>query len=350
MIYNLQRRKVMKTQKVLLTTCLAIIMLIAFLIPGFTFAEEYKMWVYTKLPGVPEGVCIDSKKNLYATVSYTGELVKLNNDGSFDHIAWVPSKEDSGKGQLIGIETDNNDNIYAAYKEFSHKYEHLLDPFHPDCKLATIKKSGVYKIDAKTHKVTPVLTRGDGWPVCFPDDVDIDDAGNIYVSDLTYSGIWKITPDRKVTLWSADPLLNWSDPVLPLGVNVVVLDKKQKNIYAATTTAEGRIVRIPIKEDGSAGKAVIHSRCHSYFDGIEIDDEGYIYATEPGLNQIIVVAPKPGFAGITPRKVIARGAPLQGPTSLILRDGVLYTANLAFGMPPDKSHKTVVAIKGFTKE
>ena len=186
-----------------------------------TFAEEAKVSVYTKLPGVPEGLCIDSKNNLYATVSFTGELVKLNNDGTFDHIAWVPSKADSGKGQLVGIEADKNDNIYAAYKEFSHKYENLLDPFHPDCKEAGIKKSGVYKIDAKTRKVTAVLTRGDGWPVCFPDDVDIDDSGNIYVSDLTYSGIWKITPDGNVKLWSADPLLNWSEPSLPLGVNVI---------------------------------------------------------------------------------------------------------------------------------
>lgn len=324
-------------------------LLLGFAMDGSAFAEETKVSVYTKLPGVPEGLCIDSKNNLYATVSFTGELVKLNDDGTFDHIAWVPSKEDSGKGQLIGIETDKNDNIYAAYKEFSHKYENLLDPFHPDCKEVTIKKSGVYKIDAKTREVTPVLTRGDGWPACFPDDVAIDDAGNIYVSDLTYSGIWKITPDRNVKLWSADPLLNWSETSLPLGVNVVVLDKAQKNIYAATTTIEGRIVKIPINEDGSAGQATIHSRGHTYFDGIEIDDEGYIYASEPGVNQIIVVPPKPGVLGLTTRKVIARNAPLEGPTSLVLRDGVLYVANLAYGWPDEAKSKTVIAIKGFTK-
>ncbi|MBL7176413.1 MAG: SMP-30/gluconolactonase/LRE family protein [Desulfobacteraceae bacterium] len=323
---------------------------LGFLMTGSTFAEETKVWVYTKLPGVPEGLCIDSKNNLYATVSFTGELVKLNDDGTYDHIAWVPSKEDSGKGQLIGIEADNHDNIYAAYKEFSHKYENLLDPFHPDCKEATIKKSGVYKIDAKTRKVTPVLTRGDGWPVCFPDDVDIDNAGNIYVSDLTYAGIWKITPDGNVKLWSADPLLNWSEPSLPLGINVLVLDKAQKNIYAATTTIEGRIVKIPIKKNGRAGKATIHSRGHTYFDGIEIDDEGYIYASEPGINQIIVVPPKAGIFGITPRKVIARNAPLEGPTSLVLRDGVLYTANLAYGWPDEAKSNTVIAIKGFSKK
>jgi sugar lactone lactonase YvrE len=136
-----------------------------------------------------------------------------------------------------------------------------------------------------------------------------------------------------------------------MGVNVCVLDKEEKNIYAATTTRVGRIVKIPINEDGSAGKAVLFSTAHFPFDGIEIDDEGYIYAAEPGANRIIVLSPQGGGPwSLTPRKVIAIGPPLQGPTSLVLRDGVLYTANLAWGMPPEKRDNTIIAIKGFSKK
>ena len=102
------------------------------LILGTTLAGDTVIRVFTKLPGVPEGVCIDHKNNLYASVSFTGELVKLNDDGTFNHVAWVPSKEDSGKGQLIGIEADDQGMIYAAYKEFS-EHEGLLNPRHPDC-------------------------------------------------------------------------------------------------------------------------------------------------------------------------------------------------------------------------
>ncbi len=196
-----------------------------------------------------------------------------------------------------------------------------------------------------------MATRADGWPFCFPDDVDIDKAGNIYLTDLTYSGIFKIWTDGKVTMWSNDPLLNPTDEIDSMGVNVCVLDKEEKNIYAATTTRVGRIVKIPINEDGSAGKAELFSTAHFPFDGIEIDDEGYIYASEPGSNQIIVLSPQGGGPwSLTPRKIIANGPPLQGPTSLVLRDGVLYTANLAFGVPPEKHNKTIVAIKGFSKK
>lgn len=333
---------------------LSILFLLA---PYLSLGGEPIVKIYSKLPAAPEGLCVDSKGNLYASMPSRSEVVMLNRDGSYEHVAWVPSKEDVGKGEVFGMEVDKDDNIFVAYVEYS-KYislgADLMDPHHPACHDANVKKSGVYKIDAKTRQVTPVATRADGWPFCFPDDVALDKNGNIYLTDLTYSCIWKISPDgKKVTMWSDDPLINWSDPSLPMGANPIVIDKQNKNIYVATTTMDGRIVRIPIKEDGTAGKAELISRGHTYFDGLEIDDEGYIYAAESStsINQIIVIPPDTiGWLGMTPRKVIARGDPLQGPTSIVLRDGVLYTANLAFGLPEDKKNNAVVSIENFSKK
>jgi hypothetical protein len=39
----------------------------------------------------------------------------VKDDGSYDHIAWVPSKEESGNGDLIGLDLDQAGNIYVAY-------------------------------------------------------------------------------------------------------------------------------------------------------------------------------------------------------------------------------------------
>ena len=81
------------------------------------------------------------------------------------------------------------------------------------------------------------------------------------------------------------------------------------------------------------------------------DDAGYIYAAEPGISQIIVLPPDTiGWIGMTPRKVIGLGAPLQGPTSIVIRDGVLYTANLSFGYPEDQKNKAVVAIENYSRD
>jgi len=336
------------------TIALVMILLLA---PASTFGGGSTMKVYAKLPGAPEGLCLDSKGNLYASMPALDEVVLIKDDGSYEHVAWVPSKEDVGKGEIFFFFLDKDDNIIVAYVEFS-KYislgDDLMNPHHPACGDVNVKRSGVYKIDAKTRKVTAVATRADGWPFCFPDDVALDKDGNIYLTDLTYSGIWKISADgKKVSMWSDDPLLNWSEPSLPMGANPIVIDKQNKNIYVATTTIDGRIVKIPIKEDGIAGKAELISGGHTYFDGLEMDDEGYIYAAESStsINQIIVLPPNTiGWLGMTPRKVIGRGDPLQGPTSIVLRDGVLYTANLAFGLPEEKKNKAVIAIESFSKK
>ena len=331
------------------------LVMILLLLPAFALGADSTMKVYSKLPSAPEGLCLDSKANLYASMPHIGEVVLLKADGSYDHVAWVPSKADSGKGELFGIDVDKDDNIIAAYVEYSQYMslgEDLMNPHHPTCGDIRVTKSGVYKIDAKTREVTPVATRADGWPFCFPDDVALDDKDNIYLTDLTYSCVWKISADgKKVVMWSDDPLMNWSETSLPMGANPIVIDKQKKNIYVATTTIEGRIVKIPIKEDGTAGDAQLVSRGHTYFDGLEIDDDGYIYAAEPGISQIIVIPPNTiGWNAMTPRKVIGRGAPLQGPTSIVIKDGVLYTANLAFGYPEDKKNKAVVAIENFSRD
>jgi len=338
------------------THALAIsLVFILLFLPALALGADSTMRVYSKLPSSPEGLCLDSKANLYASMPHIGQVVLLKTDGSYDHVAWVPSKADSGKGEIFGIDVDKNDNIIVTYVEYS-KYmslgEDLMNPHHPTCGDINVKKSGVYKIDAKTREVTAVATRADGWPFCFPDDVALDDNDNIYLSDLTYAGVWKISADgKKVSMWSDDPLLNWSESSLPLGANPIVIDKEKKNIYVATTTVEGRIVKIPIKADGSAGEAQLVSRGHTYFDGLEIDDAGYIYAAEPAMSQIIVLPPNTiGWIGMTPRKVIGRGAPLQGPTSIVIRDGVLYTANLSFGYPEDQKNKAVVAIENFSRD
>jgi sugar lactone lactonase YvrE len=316
----------MKTRGQKNVICFAMNLILALMfISGFAFAEEFRASVYTTLPDTPEGLCVDSKGNLYASLVHTGQVVKLEKDGKFEHIAWIPSKEDVGKGRVYGMDTDKEDNIYIAYTQRS-KYSNLMDPFHTDCRDATVTKSGVYKIDANTREVTAVATKADGWPFCFPDDVDIDSAGNIYLTDLTYAGIWKITPDGKVTMWSNHKLLNWSG-LSPLGVNVLVLDKEQKNIYAGCT-GDGRVVRIPIKEDGSAGQPVIHAQHMGPIDGIEIDDEGYIYVSDIIRNEISIIPPIQHPFGMPPRLIIANifNAPLDNNTSLVLRDGVLKLA------------------------
>ncbi len=314
-------------------------------------AAEYKAWVLAHFDDTPEGIAADAAGNIYTALFHTGRIVKVTPDGKTEVLAVIPSEAEAGKGDTVGIDLDKDGNIYVAYKQNSPKYEavNLVDPFHAACRDATVTMSGVYKVDAKTHKVTALATKADGWPFCFPDDVEIDSQGNVYLTDLTYSGIWKISPDgKKVELWSGDPLLNWSSPPysgFPLGVNVLVMDKDEKNIYAATD-GDPMVVKIPINADGTAGKAVALSRGHSPFDGIELDDKGNIYVSEILRNELWVLSPDG-----TSRRLVAdkRTAPLDNNTSLVWHDGIVCTANLGFTHFPkvEEADRTITCISGY---
>ncbi len=304
--------------------------------------------VFARLPDTPEGLAVDSGGNLYASLFNTGQIVKIHEDGNFDHVAWVPSKAERGKGHVLGLAVDGEDVLYVAYKARS-KYDRIGDPRHPACRDATDVTSGVYKIEPDSRTVIPVATRGDGWPFCFPDDVDVDAHGNIYMADLTYAGIWKIQKDGEVILWSDHPLLHWSTTPysgFPLGVNVLVLDESEQNLYAATSGAP-MVLRIPISADGSANDPIIISRGHSLLDGIALDEQGNIYVSEIYRNEIVGLS-----ADGRTRIVVANAssAPLDGNASLVVSSGVLYVANLGFGHARwEDADKTVVAIRDFPR-
>jgi hypothetical protein len=114
---------------------------------------------------------------------------------------------------------------------------------------------------------------------------------------------------------------------------------------ARVTDGNPLVLRIPIKDDGTAGDPVALPSGFSAFDGIELDAKGNIYVSEILLNQIWVLSPDG-----SQRLLIAgkQNAPLDNNTSLALRGDVLCTSNLGFSHErPEEADRTVVCMKGF---
>jgi sugar lactone lactonase YvrE len=311
---------------------------------------EYKSWVLSRFDDTPEGLTVDKDGNYYTSLFHTGKIMKVAPDGQQELIATVPPDSNAHHGATVGIELDNEGNLYVAYKQDSPMYEasNLGDQFHAACRDVKVTASGVYKVELATKKVTALATKADGWPFCFPDDVDVDDQGNVYMTDLTYAGIWKISPDgKKVDLWSADPLLNWSPQPysgFPIGVNDLAIAPDGKSIYAVTD-GDPMLVKVPIQSDGTAGKVTVVARGFSPFDGIAFDDKANIYVSEILRSELWVLSPDGSKRALVANK---KTAPLDDNTSLAWYKGTICTTNLGFThQKPEQADKTIVCIRGY---
>lgn len=313
--------------------------------PGAT--PSYKAWVAGHLPGNPEGLAISHDGRIYATVWKTGRVVELNGKGGYRTIGFVPDQALGKAGITTGAHFGPDGQLYVAYM-WHYTPEEEVDPLHLGCRNSQDFYSGIYRVDVKTGITTPFLTKRDGWPGCFPDDVAFDDRGNLYFTDLTLSGLWKVTPERKFTLWSTDPLLEWTNPPssgFPEGANDLVITRDHRSLIVVTD-GNPAIVKVPIRKDGSAGPAVLVDRDLGLLDGVALDERGNIYVSEPFRNEIVVFSPDG-----RDRIVIATAdtAPIDGPTSLVYHDGVLCVANS--GMQRDKlsDPRSVTCLSGFRR-
>lgn len=171
------------------------------------------------------------------------------------------------------------------------------------------------------------------------------------MADVAYSAIWKISPDgKKVELWSAHPLLN--APPNPysgfyLGVSALTLDKQQKKVYAVIM-GNPAVLKIPIKEDGSAGEPqAFQPTGYSLLDGIELDAKGNIYISEMLRSEIWALSPDGSQRILIASKA---NAPLDNNASLLMKGDVLCTANFGFThyLKIQDADRTVVCMKGFT--
>lgn len=307
-------------------------------------SSPYRAWVEATLPGAPEGLASGPDGALYATIPKTGAVLRLLGNGrGVRQIAVVPSAALAAAGRIFGAHMGKDGRLYVAYVwHYSQADED--DPLHLACRNSRDLYTGIYAVDIVSAQVVPLLTKRDGWQTCFPDDLAADGSGNLYVTDLTLSGIWKINiATKQYSLWSADDLLQWpAKPYrsVPEGANDLVLSHDGKMVFVATDGYPA-IIAVPINPDGSAGAAKIVADDLSALDGIALDDAGNVFVSEILRDDIVMISP----AGARRTLIGDRHrAPLNGPTSLVYSRGKLCVANMGWNAVPEPT--SVVCIAG----
>jgi hypothetical protein len=139
----------------------------------------------------------------------------------------------------------------------------------------------------------------------------------LYVAD-SEGVIYTLDAAGKATAWSQDALLAPSQPacggVVPLAVGANGIVVAGGDVFV-TNTDYGRLVRIPIKADGSAGAAaVVAEDCAKLAgaDGLARDKDGTFLIAVNAQNRIARVTPTGTIS------IVAEGAPLATPASLLV--------------------------------
>jgi len=179
---------------------------------------------------------------------------------------------------------------------------------------------GIWKIGANGKEATPV-PGSEGMVAA--DGMGLDAAtGYLYVTDIFGGAIWRVVPPGgSAQLWTSvatNPLL-----VLPDGVKIF-------GGAAYVSIEAGKILRIPIEPDGSAGAATVWAHLdepRAFFDDMVLDDRtGDVYVTRLDTDDLLQI--KPGNVITT---IASNADGLLGAANMTLvhagQKTVIYLAN-----------------------
>jgi len=204
-------------------------------------------------------------------------------------------------GEAIGIAYGPDHQLYAANPEsLGPPAQGTIFQIFPDGKTATVPGSN---------------------GMIAPDGFGADPAtGYTYVTDIYGNAIWRITPGGVAEPWTSIA----TNPLLALPDGVKVFDGA---VY--TSIESGKILRIPINRNGSAGTAAVWAQVPgpAFFDDMVLDDRtGDVYVSRLDTNQLLQITPR---GSITPIASNADG--LLGAANMALihvgLDTVIYDAN-----------------------
>ena len=288
----------------------------------------------------PEGIALDPSGNLYAAsfpafqssrassanicvVSRTGRLV--------DKFAVSPGN--AGVTNLLGELFEPG----RAGNEGGDERQPERGPDHGslyvvDFANGTAPNGRLLRIDPISHAVTTLAT---GFAAA--NAIAQDEERNLFVSDSFLGTITKVAPDGSNSqIWAQSRLLTTQGSP-PFGANGVAFDREQRYLYVANT-GDSRILRIAVREDGTAGPveifadgATIDARQHTTqalhgADGIMFDVRGNLYVCANQANEIQVLSPD---ARLIARYAGAGSDALDFPASLVFKGRSLFITNLS---------------------
>lgn len=268
--------------------------------------------------GAAEGVAVSPKGDVFVGNINTGEIWRAPR-GDFREASLLVDllEVSSPLSFVLGMDVSSNGILYVAVNAF-------LDP----------SVHGVWKVDPDGTAILAAAA-----PPFFGsllNDVAVDPAGNVYISDSMGGAIWRLAPGGEFDIWIQSDLLRGTvHPVFGIEFGVNGLAYHKGALYGGIHL-NGRVIRIPIERDGGAGAPTIVADDAALIgnDGIELDPTGNIYVANNFANTVQRIR----ATDLGVETLVAEG--MSAPASLAFgrNHKVVYVANLSTSAPTPKPH------------
>jgi streptogramin lyase len=239
-----------------------------------------------------EGVAVTPHGTVFTQDQCSGDVYRLRRNGAASVFANIPYGVDNdkacNKAGGLGLALSRDGSLWIAV-------------------LSWVPEShGIWRVTMDGSADLAVPMSPDEAPV--PNGIAFDPRGNLWVSETLLGSIWKVTPDGEATLWFTDAILRAPEGGI-FGANGIVY--KDGALFTANTDA-GTIVKIPIRRDGSPGKARIVTSGLNGPDGVTVDSHGDLYTVTCYGAQLVHIRP-----GAVPEVVVdMRAAGVSYPVSV----------------------------------
>lgn len=182
----------------------------------------------------PEGIAASKDGTLYAGSLGTGAIARVK-PGALGAEVFVPGRASFG---VYGLEVDEgHDTLWAC------TYDDLLLP-------AQASYLNAYALSTGTLKASHAMPG----EVSFCNDVTVDAAGNVYVTDSFGNAVFRLAVGgTALAMWSSDAVYEPSEPGL-ITLNGIAYDGASR-LYVVNSDS-GALYAIDIQPDGSASAPV----------------------------------------------------------------------------------------------